>query len=135
MPRKTSSPLLIGGPYAAPRCRVGGRLTCEIRGDVAVAGLTDAPIQWPYHHGTASRRSLVVCGDLATAVRTEAGQAVARLWGVDRKTVQTWRRALGVGRMTPGTLARWQALTPCKLTRARRVRGGKAAAAKRYGTK
>lgn len=94
---------LIGGPYAMPRCRVGGILTCEVRGrDVRVGGVHDAPISWPtiYRGGPPS---LIVCGDLIRALKTESAIAVAHHWGVALSTVCHWRQALGVPRWTPGT--------------------------------
>jgi hypothetical protein len=46
---------------------------------------------------------LILCGDLARAVRDESESAVAAHWGVARETVWKWRRALGVTEYTPGT--------------------------------
>src|SRR4051812_42896691 len=93
---------LYYGPYVAPRCRVGDKLPCEYRGrEVVVGGLTDAPIQWPYRKGV-GRRSCIVCGDLIRAVQTESEIAVAHHWGVNKKTVWAWRKALEVPRMTKG---------------------------------
>jgi hypothetical protein len=64
--------------------------------------MTDAPIPWPraYRKG---RVSLILCGDLIRAVRTESETAIAHHWGVGITTVLTWRRALGVKKWTPGT--------------------------------
>lgn len=39
---------LIFGPYRPPRCRIGGKLRCVVRGDVVVRGISDSPIQWPF---------------------------------------------------------------------------------------
>ena len=40
---------LLHGPYRAPRCRLGDKLPCKIRGRfVVVGGLTTGPIRWPY---------------------------------------------------------------------------------------
>jgi hypothetical protein len=33
-------------PYRPPRCRVGGRLTCAVRGRLWVVGLSNAPVFW-----------------------------------------------------------------------------------------
>jgi hypothetical protein len=38
---------LLFGPYRTPRFRYGGTLRCELRGDLVVTGLTDAPVPWP----------------------------------------------------------------------------------------
>jgi hypothetical protein len=68
--------------------------------------MTDAPIPWPLgrHPGKSVRaRSLVLCGDLAQAVRRESATAVAYHWGVTAQTVTRWRKALGVGHVNEGT--------------------------------
>jgi hypothetical protein len=119
-PRK-SAPALIRGPYAAPACEIGASLKCEIRGRVNVRGLTDAPIPWPWTYDTLSGRgrtsvpTLVVCGDLATAIRTESIQALMHHFGISRKTAYRLRKALGVGRFTPGTTELWRELAPTRL--------------------
>jgi hypothetical protein len=97
---------LLHGPYRAPRFRYGGTLRCELRGELVVTGLTDAPVPWPLGRrlGRNERaRSLVLCGDLAEAVRRESATAVAYHWGVTAQTVTRWRKALGVGHVTEGT--------------------------------
>lgn len=95
---------LLHGPYATPICRIGDRLDCEFRGrEVVVGGLSDGLILWPTVK-MKGRRSLVVCGDLARAVRNESGMAVAHHWGVACCTVTKWRRALGVEPMNEGSL-------------------------------
>src|SRR5919202_1919966 len=94
---------LLHGPYRPPRCRVGGVLLCEARGEVVVCGMTDARIPWPV--GKRGRaRSLVVCGGLARAVWREAAVAVCHWWGVSPVTVWKWRSALGVPQHNEGTL-------------------------------
>jgi hypothetical protein len=35
------------GKYRTPRFRVGQKVVCEIRGDVTLCGINDAPILWP----------------------------------------------------------------------------------------
>jgi hypothetical protein len=137
MPRKPKPPALVGGPYQPPPCEVGSSLRCLIRGRQTVAGITDAPIPWPWawQEQGGGHRLLIVCGGLAEAIRTETTLAVAHHWGVGRKLVTGWRRALGVDRMTPGTLARWRQLAPRKLPRAARARGGQSTAFKRTSRK
>ena len=104
--RRSPSPeryRLLGGPYAAPACRVGRKLYCRWRRRwVKVAGLTDAPVMWPFTQA-AGPRSPILCGDLVLAVRIESAAAVAAHWGVARETVWRWRRALGVTEYTRGT--------------------------------
>ena len=98
---------LLFGPYRTPKCKVGRRLRCVMRGKVTVAGLSDAPIQWPYvpQPGGNGYRSLILCGDLVRAVRRESETAVAHWWGVSRHTVLKWRKALGVEKNTDANLA------------------------------
>jgi predicted RNA-binding Zn-ribbon protein involved in translation (DUF1610 family) len=92
---------LVHGPYQAPACQVGEALFCERhQRELRVAGLTDAPIVWPY----GPRRSLIVCGDLLRAIRTEGASAVAYHWGVNLDTVWAWRKAVGVPQFTEGTI-------------------------------
>ncbi len=95
---------LLGGPYAAPACRVGHKLYCRLRRRrVRVDGLTDTPVTWPFTFRGSGPRSLILCGDLARAVRDESVAAVAAHWGVAPETVWRWRRALGVSQYTRGT--------------------------------
>jgi hypothetical protein len=103
---------LLFGPYRTPKCKVGHRLRCVMRGKVTVAGLSDAPIQWPYvpQPGGNGYRSLILCGDLVRAVRRESEIAVMHWWSVSRHTVLKWRKALGVEKNTDGTrdlASRW----------------------------
>jgi hypothetical protein len=97
---------LLHGPYRTPRFRYGHTLRCELRGELVVTGLTDAPVPWPLGRrpGKSVRaRSLVLCGDLADAVRRESATAVAYHWGITAQTVTRWRQALGVGHVNEGT--------------------------------
>lgn len=98
----TAPPDLIGGPYTAPVCYAGDWLDDAVRGRVQVGGWTAAPIAWPRRKKT-GRAALILCGDLERAVRTESVDAVSYWWGVGATTVWAWRKALGVGRVTPGT--------------------------------
>jgi hypothetical protein len=78
-------------------------LACERRGEeVRVGGLTDAPIQWPYVRRKGPH-SLILCGDLVRAVKTESVSAVVHHWGVSPSTVHQWRKALDVTKWTIGT--------------------------------
>jgi hypothetical protein len=86
---------LLFGPYQAPRFRVGGALTCELRGEVSVTGVSQAPIPWPLTRAV-RLASLILCGDLSRALRREAGVAVAYWWRVHRVTAYHWRRLLGL---------------------------------------
>jgi hypothetical protein len=91
------------GAYRTPRFRYGHKVLCEVRGEVTICGITEAPIPWPIGKRGRGRHSLIVFKGLARAVRRESNQAVAYWWGVDPQTVSTWRRLLGVERATPGT--------------------------------
>ena len=130
LPRKPKPPTLIGGSYSAPPCEPGSSLVCSLKGRQRIGGLTDAPIPWPYSAERAggSGRSLILCGDLVRAVQTESVQSICHHWNVGRKVVGEWRKALGVGRMTAGTVARWKELAPRRLTKAARSKGGYATA-------
>jgi hypothetical protein len=89
------------GTYPTPRFRYGRTVRCEVRGEVEVVGLHEAPIPWPV--GKKGRaRSLVVYKDLARAVRRESEVAVAHHWGMGVTAVRKWRKALGVERVNEG---------------------------------
>jgi hypothetical protein len=98
---------LLFGPYRTPRFRYGERVLCDVRGLVAVCGLSDASIPWLVCRGigkSSGRTSLVVFDDLAIAIRRESAQAVAHHWGVSVVTVSKWRRLLDVPQNNRGTL-------------------------------
>src|SRR6516225_8970984 len=104
------------GPYQCPSYRVGEKVTCEfLQKDVVVGGMTDSPIQWPYPRRKGPR-SPILCDDLIRAVQTEAVIAVAQHWGVSKKTVGKWRRALEVPRTNAGTRQLFSDWTPERLT-------------------
>jgi hypothetical protein len=127
---------LLHGPYSTPAVRIGQKVDCEFRGqEVVVGGLSDGLIQWPTVK-MKGRRSLIVFGDLARAVRTESNMAVAHHWGVACCTVTTWRRALGVEPMNEGSLrllrlcvgkAQDSARTPEAIEKLKAVKAGKPA--------
>ncbi len=91
------------GTYRTPRFRVGQRVRCQVRGEMVITHLTDAPIPWPIGKGGRGRHSLVVYKGLARAVRRASEQAICCWWGVRTTTVWKWRKALGVGIATEGT--------------------------------
>jgi hypothetical protein len=94
---------LLHGPYQAPRCRLGGKLFCKIRGWVKVRQISAGRIPWPMTL-VIGGPTLILCGGLVQAVRCESNQAVAYWWGVGDKTVSKWRKALAVPRFNEGTL-------------------------------
>jgi hypothetical protein len=85
-----------------------------MRGKVRVRGIHEAPIQWPYTlpEKGGGRPMLILCGDLARAVRVESETAICHWWGVGITTVWKWRKALGVERTTEGTVALLSRLAP-----------------------
>jgi hypothetical protein len=94
---------LLLGKYRTPRFRIGRTVFCEVRGEMFITGMTDAPIPWPVGRRGRERPSLVVYKDLAKAVRRESELAICHWWGVRPTTVWKWRRALGVEVTTEGT--------------------------------
>jgi len=72
-----------------------------MRGKVKVSGYSDGPIPWPIKWKT--RKSLILCGDLVKAVRTESEVAIAHHWGVCVGTVKKWRANQEVEFYNPGT--------------------------------
>lgn len=95
---------LLHGPYRSPRTRIGRTLNCEVRGALRVAAISPGRIPWPMaRQANGGRLMLIVCGDLARAVRTESAQAIRYWWGVGSNTVWEWRKALGVVQNNAGT--------------------------------
>jgi predicted transcriptional regulator len=94
-----------------PRFQVGRFLKCSMRGKVLVRGIHEALVQWPYTlRNGGGQPLLILCGDLARAVRRESEIAVAHWWGASQTTVWKWRKELGVEATNKGTSAlraRW----------------------------
>jgi hypothetical protein len=63
---------------------------CEINGLVKIVGQSDGPIPWPL-----SAHGLIIYKGLATAIRIDSPDAVARAWGVSGATVWAWKRTIG----------------------------------------
>lgn len=93
------------GKYRTPRFCVGQRVRCQIRGEMVITGMTDAPIAWPLGSpkGRGGRHSLIVYKGLARAIRRESNQAICYWLGATAQTVTKWRKALSVARGTQGT--------------------------------
>jgi hypothetical protein len=112
------------GSYKTPRFKYGDLVRCEVRGELVVVGLSDAPIPWPLGRPGHYRESLVVYKGLARAVRRESAAVICDHWGVTAQTVSRWRKALGVGQMTEGTsLLKSEALSASEALAAARERG------------
>jgi hypothetical protein len=104
MPTSTSRLTLRFGPYTTPQFRYGDVVMDEVRGEVTIVGLTDAPIPWPI--GKRGRvKTFVVYAGLVDAVRKEANITVCHWWGITPQTVSKWRKALETDRVTEGTNA------------------------------
>jgi hypothetical protein len=98
------------GKYRSPRFKYGDVVTCAIRGEVKIVGITNARIPWPKCRTGKRSRAIILYGGLADAVRTESAVAVAYWFGVGVDKVTNWRIALGVRRKTEGTsalMSRW----------------------------
>ena len=98
------------GRYRTPRFRYGDVVTCEVRGDMKIVGLSNARGPWPKGRTGKRSRASILYGARAEAVRRESAVAVAYWFGVGKFTVWHWRKALGVDPSTPGTAAlrsRW----------------------------
>jgi transposase-like protein len=113
---------LLHGPYAPPPFALGDILTCEVRGDLRVTGVSSGRIQWPvssaWGGNGSGRRFLILTPELARAVRLESVQALRYWFGVSSTTVWKWRKALGVDGNNDGTRklrARMASLTPPEL--------------------
>lgn len=85
-----------------PVVKRGDWLVDERYGLVEVGGWSDAQLSWPYRKKTGTR-SLILCGRLANDVRTKSETYICHAYGVGSVTVWSWRKALGVGRVTDGT--------------------------------
>jgi hypothetical protein len=105
---------LLFGPYRMPHCKIGRWLKCRRRGKVKVVAISDAPISWPMTRNSrgCGVLSLILCGDLIRAVQYESGVAIAHHWRVSKETVWVWRKALGVGQNTAGTMRLRSAWAP-----------------------
>ncbi|MEE8587585.1 MAG: hypothetical protein V3T83_22330 [Acidobacteriota bacterium] len=102
--------LKLLGSYSPPRFRIGGFVSCEIRGRVKVTSARSSPFgELPLED-----RRIIITDELARMIRKESSVAVMHWLGVTKKWV-TWRRGdLGVERRNPGTLRlkkEWAPLT------------------------
>lgn len=120
---------LLAGPYHVPEVRLGDYLDDEIYGRVEVGGWSNGRIPWPRRKKT-GKHSLILCGDLVRAVRTESALAVEYWFGVGATTIAKWRIALGVtAQNNTGTKSLYQFYKPLKLTEDRAEKGRKNARA------
>jgi hypothetical protein len=81
----------------------GDRTTCLHRDlDVVITTWTDARIAWPRCRvmGPSSAGSgLLVCSELARAIKTESAAAIMHWWVVGLNAVWRWRKGFGVARV------------------------------------
>jgi hypothetical protein len=117
MPPSKPAPALIAGPYKPPRCRVGKPIYDLLHGDLAVVGISDAPVPWPLvkTDPRASRAVPAMTPELKRAIETESVEAVVHHFGTSRWTIRRWRHALKVPRFNPGTTALWRELAADRL--------------------
>jgi hypothetical protein len=90
---------LLHGPYEPPALRKGDRTVCLYRAaDVVISAWSDGRTSWPRCRAVGVRggSGLLVCEELARAIRTESAAALEYWWGVSNSTVTLWRAALGV---------------------------------------
>ena len=99
----------LHGTYRTPRFRIGAKVTCQVRGELRIVGVSEGRIPWPLGNGRRGARSLVVDGDLARAIRRESVSAICYWFGVHDVTVWKWRKALAVPQRNYGTRKLWQA--------------------------
>src|SRR5262245_26275897 len=96
------------GTYSTPLFRYGQVVTGAIPGDAEIVGLSQGLIPWPIGKKrtgkTKRQRFLILYDALVDAVHQESASAICYRWGVGMDTVRRWRRALGVGGNTEGTL-------------------------------
>ena len=104
---KMPAPILLAGPYLAPRLRKGSRTQCLYRdAEIVITSMSNGRTPWPRCRAVGSRggSGLLVDDELARAVRTESAEAIMYWWGVSCSTVWLWRLALGVDRLNnPGS--------------------------------
>ena len=94
------------GPYFPPQVEIGDEIECARFGLVRMIGWSEGPLPWPQCR-LSSSPSMILFADLERALKVECLQAIAVAWGTWAPTVSAWRKALGVGRTTRGTSARW----------------------------
>lgn len=115
---------LLGAPYLTPKVSPGDWIEDAERGAVQVGGYTEtARIPWPRVKRT-GKASLILCGDLIRAVRTESALAIKYWWGVSGVVVARWRKTLGVEQTgSQGSLRLYRQYAPRKLTQEVSARG------------
>jgi hypothetical protein len=82
------------GKYKPPKVRCGAVVRCALHGPLVVCGFSAGSIRWPVGRPPGrltGRASLVLCRDLAEAVRRESGVAVSHRWWVSISIVWKWR--------------------------------------------
>lgn len=99
IPTNTFTKTSLISSYSSTDIELGVTLYCESRKrEVVVTGISKGAITHPTH-----KLGLILCGDLAKAVKKESLSAICHWWGVKPTSVRTWRSALSVPRCTEGT--------------------------------
>jgi hypothetical protein len=107
---------LLFPPYTPPAVNIGDTLYDKITGKTKVGGWSNGRISWPRRKKTGAH-SLILCGDLVRAVKSESALAIEYWFGVGATTVAKWRKALGVDRQNnAGTVKLYQDYKPLKIT-------------------
>lgn len=110
---------LVGGPYYPPAVRRDAWLMDEERGNVCVGGYSEGRIPWPRVKKTGTA-SLILCGDLVRAVKTESALAIKYWFGVGDGVIARWRKTLKVKQTgSEGSRRLYQQYKPRKLTEER----------------
>jgi hypothetical protein len=90
---------LLHGPYKPPRCWLGKKLFCKVRGWVPVRRISAGRIPWP-ETSVVHSRAFILIDDLVKAVRHESAIAICHWWGVrQRQPRQRVGRRLAVLRL------------------------------------
>jgi hypothetical protein len=100
---KSAARCRLVGQYSSLEAKPGDTLRCARKGDVVVAGMTDAPVPWPFFRTATGRTSLVLTGDLVRAIRNgETTSAIGYHWQIADSMVTAFRKALGIANATKG---------------------------------
>jgi hypothetical protein len=66
--------------YQTPCFWFGQRVSCQVRGELIIIGISEAPIPWPIGKSGKGAHSLVVYEGLAHAIHNESSLAIQYWW-------------------------------------------------------